>query len=177
MSFRSANNNTQEHIDVQIKVQVNKPDFQKKETAEIWSKAKDYAHERLWFGYILPGFLQANGVKTKGMTRSEMNEHIAGLWDAKAYEVNGQIFAVMDFSKEDYLLEGFDGEKPTRYDKEIQERVPVNINALATIGSNDFRWCVMQEWVPGDCFFGTYPVKSQGEIIKGKFKCVLKVKR
>ena len=73
MSFRSANNNTQEHIDVQIKVQVNKPDFQKKETAEIWSKAKDYAHERLWFGYILPGFLQANGVKTKGMTRSEMN--------------------------------------------------------------------------------------------------------
>ena len=94
---------------------------------------------------------------------------------AVQHEVRGSLTS--NFSKEDYLLEGFDGEKPTRYDKEIQERVPVNINALATIGSNDFRWCVMQEWVPGDCFFGTYPVKSQGEIIKGKFKCVLKVKR
>ena len=35
MSFRSANNNTQEHIDVQIKVQVNKQDFQK-EPLDFW---------------------------------------------------------------------------------------------------------------------------------------------
>ena len=117
------------------------------------------------------------------MSVSEMVQAIADIWEAKQYEVNGQLSVVMEFTHQDDLSEGYTGETPTKWDKETESRVPVTLNALATIGSNDFRYYVMKgdEWtsplVPEDCFFGTYPVKYKGEIQKGKFRCVLKVKK
>ena len=156
---------------------------EKQDVREIWAKAKSYAHDRLWFDYILPGLLESEGVNHRKMSVSEMVKAIAEIWDTKQYEVNGQLSVVMEFTHEDNLSKGYDGEHPTKWDASTETRVPVTLNALATIGSNDFRYFVMNgdTWisplVPDDCFFGTYPVKYKGEIQKGKFKCVLKVKK
>lgn len=155
----------------------------KAELQEIWAKAKSYAHDRLWFDYVLPGFLESQAVDHRRMSTSEMVQAIADLWEAKQYEVNGQLSVVMEFTHDDILSIGYQGECPTKWDAATQTRVPVNLNALATIGSNEFRYFVMNgdEWisplVPDDCFFGTYPVKYKGEIQKGKFRCVLKLKK
>ena len=155
----------------------------KADVREIWAKAKSYAHDRLWFDYVLPGLLENQAVDHRRMSTSEMVQAIADLWEAKQYEVNGQLSVVMEFTHEDILSNGYEGECPTKWDAATQTRVPVNLNALATIGSNDFRYFVMNgdDWisplVPEDCFFGTYPVKYKGEIQKGKFRCVLKVKK
>ena len=153
------------------------------QTKEIWAKAKSYAHDQLWFGYILPGLLQSEGISTENLPTGELCAAIADIWDTKSYEINGQVSVVMSFTHEDKLLIDYDGEKPTRYDKETTKRVPVELNALASVGSNDFRWYVMSgdEWtsplIPNNCFFGTYPVKYKGEIQKGKFRCILKQKK
>ena len=155
----------------------------KADVREIWAKAKSYAHDRLWFDYVLPGLLENQAVDHRRMSTSEMVQAIADLWEAKQYEVNGQLSVVMEFTHEDILSNGYEGECPTKRDAATQTRVPVNLNALATIDSNDFRYFVMNgddrtsPLVPDDCFFGTYPVKYKGEIQKGKFRCVLKVKK
>ena len=155
----------------------------KANVGEIWAKAKSYAHDRLWFDYVLPGLLESQAVDHHKMSTSEMVLAIADIWEAKQYEVNGQLSVVMEFTHQDNLSKEYEGECPTKWDKDTQTRVPVTLNALATIGSNDFRYFVMKgdEWisplVPDDCFFGTYPVKYKGEIQKGKFRCVLKVKK
>ena len=189
MSF-SANGTTRGPISG-VQVRITRPegnsnsnsDSNKAKASEVWGKAKAYAHDRLWFGYVLPGLLQSCDVDTRGMDVSSMIKEIGEQWDNKQYETNPQISVVMSFTHEDALLEGFDGEVPTRYDKETGQRVPVNINALATIGSNDFRWWVMTDdddhdaVVPNNVFFATYPVKYRGEVQKGQFRCILKTKK
>ena len=155
----------------------------KADVKEIWAKAKSYAHDRLWFDYVLPGLLESQAVDHRKMSTSDMVQEIADIWEAKQYEVNGQLSVVMEFTHEDDLSRGYEGKCPTKWDAATETRVPVTLNALATIGSNDFRYFVMNgdEWisplVPDNCFFGTYPVKYKGEIQKGKFRCVLKVKK
>ena len=182
-SFSSTSNTKHSECTIRIEKHSKMPGQEQNRTKEIWAKAKNAAHDTLWFGYVLPGLLQANDIDTRKMSVSEMCQKISDIWDAKSYEVNGQISVVMDFQHEDLLLRDYDGEKPTRYDKESQKRVVVELNALATIGSNDFRYWVMQgdDWsppcIPNDCFFGTYPVKYKGEIQKGKFRCVIKLKK
>ena len=156
-------------------------------TKEIWAEAKSYAHNQLWYGWCLPGLLESEGVDTKNMNITQMVNEISHIWSMKEEdEVQPQITVVMDFSHEDILDKDYEGLRPSRFDKEKNERVTVRLNALASIGSNDFRSWVMrgdEEWkdnswarspvIPGNCFFGTYPVKNRGEIIKGKFRLVL----
>ena len=167
---RDSSSNTQEHE--------NKVDKQ-----ALWAKAKSYAHDRLWFEYVLPGLLESQGINTSKMNTSDMIQHISDIWDTKQYEINGQISVIMTFTKEDNLSQGYTGEHPSKWNKDTNERETIILNALATIGSNDFRYYVMNgdEWtqplVPNDCFFGTYPLKYKGEIQKGKFRCVLKQKK
>ena len=189
MSSFSATNNTTRASKATIRIEKKTPLTEgpkasdKVNVSEIWAKAKSYAHDRLWFDYVLPGLLDSQAVDYTRMSVSEMVQAIADIWEAKQYEVNGQLSVVMEFTHQDDLSEGYTGESPTKWDKDTESRVPVTLNALATIGSNDFRYYVMKgdEWtsplVPEDCFFGTYPVKYNGEIQKGKFRCVLKVKK
>jgi hypothetical protein len=187
MSFNTSSNarsNTTIRIEKNTKsTETHAKGSDKADVREIWAKAKSYAHDRLWFDYVLPGLLESQGVDHRKMSTSEMVQAISDLWEAKQYEVNGQLSVVMEFAHEDNLSKGYEGECPTKWDKDTETRVPVTLNALATIGSNDFRYFVMKgdEWisplVPDDCFFGTYPVKYKGEIQKGKFRCVLKVKK
>lgn len=187
MSFNTSSNTARIATTIRIEKK-GKPETapkgsDKADVREIWAKAKSYAHDRLWFDYVLPGLLESQGVDNRKMSTSDMVLAIGDLWEAKQYEVNGQLSVVMEFTHEDDLSKGYDGECPTKWDAATETRVPVTLNALATIGSNDFRYFVMKgdEWisplVPDDCFFGTYPVKYKGEIQKGKFRCVLKVKK
>ena len=184
-SFTASNNtrNFKPTIRIERKETTEKVNEQQLKTKEIWAKAKSFAHDRLWFEFCLPGLLESQGVNTKGMTTSDLVSAIADVWDTKQYEIDGQVSVVMEFTHEDSLSCGYTGEHPTKWDKETETRVPVVLNALATIGSNDFRYYVMtgDEWtaplVPEDCFFGTYPVKYKGEIQKGKFRCILKQKK
>lgn len=156
---------------------------EKNDTKEIWSKAKSYAHEGLWYEYVLPMLLNAQGIDVSGMDIHSMNTAMSDIWDTKQYEINGQISSIETFTHDDNLSEGYTGESPTKYNKDTSKREPVILNALATIGSNDFRYFVMtgDEWkppcVPTNCFFGTYPVKYKGEIQKGKFRCILMQKK
>ena len=151
----------------------------------VWAKAKSYAHDRLWFGYVLPGLLENEGVDTSRMNTSQMCSAVSDIWDAKVHEVNGQLSVIMDFTREDLLLEGYKGEKPSKYNRETGERDTIELHALGTIGSNDFRYFVMEgdaersACIPRECFFGTYPIKDRvsKEIIKGKFRCVLKARK
>ena len=186
MSFNTSSNTSR--IATTIRIEKGKPETaqgrsDKTDVQEIWAKAKSYAHDRLWFDYVLPGLLEEQGQDTRKMSTSDRVQAITDLWEAKQYEVNGQLSVVMNFTHQDDLSEGYDGECPTKWDAATETRVPVTLNALATIGSNDFRYFVMKgdQWisplVPDDCFFGTYPVKYKGEIQKGKFRCVLKVKK
>tara|TARA_Y100001935_G_scaffold243932_1_gene235856 strand:- start:254 stop:823 length:570 start_codon:yes stop_codon:yes gene_type:complete len=189
MSSFSATNNTTRASKATIRIEKKSPPTEgpkasdKANVSDIWAKAKSYAHDRLWFEYVLPGLLDSQAVDYTRMSVSEMVQSIADIWEAKQYEVNGQLSVVMEFTHQDDLSDGYTGESPTKWDKDTETRVPVILNALATIGSNDFRYYVMKgdEWtaplVPEDCFFGTYPVKYKGEIQKGKFRCVLKVKK
>ena len=186
MASFSATNNTRS-FKTSIRIEkvgpTNEEKKQQNDTKEIWAKAKSYAHEGLWYEYVLPMLLNSQGVDIKGMDVHAMNVAMSDIWDTKQYEVNGQITAVETFTHEDDLSLGYTGESPTRYDKETKKREPVILNALATIGSNDFRYYVMtgDEWtppcVPKDCFFGTYPCKFKGEIQKGVFRCILKRKK
>tara|TARA_B100000575_G_C22806498_1_gene475464 strand:- start:39 stop:608 length:570 start_codon:yes stop_codon:yes gene_type:complete len=186
-SFSATNNTRTSKVSIRIEKKSvpseEKKGTDKKDVIEVWAKAKSYAHDRLWFDYVLPGLLESEGVKHNKMTVSDMVNAIADIWEAKQYEVNGQISVVMEFTHEDQLSEDYTGEHPTKWDKETDTRVKVILNALATIGSNEFRYYVMNgdEWtsplIPDNCFFGTYPVKYKGEIQKGKFRCVLKVKK
>ena len=185
MAFSTSSNNTRTVTNIRIE-RVSKPDYddEKKDAIkEIWAKAKSHAHDRLWFEYVLPGLLESQGVKTSKMGIDDMIASISDIWDTKQYEVDGQISVVMEFTHEDVLSKDYKGEHPTKYNKETGERDNVVLNALATIGSNDFRYYVMtgDQWtsprIPDDCFFGTYPVKFKGEIQKGKFRCILKRKR
>jgi hypothetical protein len=153
-------------------------------TKEIWARAKSFAHNQLWFDYVLPGLLQSEGVDTTDMMTGDLAREIGQIWETKSYETQPQIAVVMTFTHEDYLLEGYDGDMPTRYDKDTSSRIDVKLNALASIGSNEFRWWVMEgdDWsdaqvIPNECFFGTYPIKERGEIVKGKFRCIIKLKR
>ncbi|OUU29325.1 MAG: hypothetical protein CBB97_02570 [Candidatus Endolissoclinum sp. TMED37] len=187
MSFNTSSNTariaTTIRIEKKAKHETGPKGSDKTSVQEIWAKAKHYAHDRLWFDYVLPGLLEEQGVDTRKMSTSERVQAIADLWEAKQYEVNGQLSVTQTFTHEDDLSEGYEGECPTKWDAATETRVPVTLNALATIGSNDFRYYVMKgdEWtsplVPDNCFFGTYPVKYKGEIQKGKFRCVLKVKK
>ena len=189
MSFNTSSNTARIATTIRIEKKA-KPDTEtdskgsdKTDVREIWAKAKSYAHGRLWFDYVIPGLLEEQGVDTHKMSTSDMIQAIADLWDTKQYEVNGQLSVVMNFTHEDELSEGYEGECPTKWDTDTETRVPVTLNALATIGSNDFRYFIMKgdertsPLVPDDCFFGTYPVKYKGEIQKGKFRCILKVKK
>jgi hypothetical protein len=184
-SFSTSNNVRAFKTSIRIeKVEQPKKDTKEKnDTKEIWAKAKSYAHEGLWYEYVLPMLLKGQDVDIRGMDIHAMNTAMSDIWDTKQYEVNGQISVVETFTHDDNLSDGYTGECPTKYDKETGARTPVILNALATIGSNDFRYFVMSgdEWkspcVPNDCFFGTYPVKYKGEIQKGKFRCILKQKK
>ena len=188
MSFSASSNNTRAtkatiRIEKVSKDSRNDLKEQQVKTKDVWAKAKSYAHDRLWFEYILPGMLQNNGVDTRNMDVSEMISQMSDIWDTTRYEINGQVSVIMEFTHDDNLSEGYTGEHPSRWDKDTNQRIPVVLNALATIGSNDFRYYVMNgdEWtsarVPNDCFFGTYPLKYKGEIQKGKFRCILKQKK
>lgn len=184
-SFSASNSTRTFKTSIRIeKVGVDKQD--KKDTyntKEIWAKAKSYAHEGLWYEYVLPLLLNGEGVDIRNMDVHAMNQAMSDIWDTKQYEINGQVSSVGTFSHTDNLSEGYTGEAPTRYNKDTETREPVILQALATIGSNDFRYFVMNgdQWrppcVPNDCFFGTYPVKYKGEIQKGKFRCILKKKK
>ena len=138
-SFSTTSKTQHSECTIRIEKHSKMPSEEQNRTKEIWAQAKNAAHDRLWFGYVLPGLLEANDINTGKMSVSEMCEKISALWDAKSYEVNGQLSVVMDFQHEDHLLKDYDGEKPTRYDKEAQKRVVVELNALATLGPNDFR--------------------------------------
>ena len=186
MSFTSSSNSrtvTTIRIEKNTSTETIQKGSDNTDVKEIWAKAKSYAHDRLWFDYVLPGLLESQAVDHRKMSTSDMVQAIGDIWEAKEYEVNGQLSVVMEFTHQDNLSKGFDGECPTKWDKDTETRVPVTLNALATIGSNDFRYFVMKgdEWitplVPDNCFFGTYPVKYKGVIQKGKFRCVLKVKK
>ena len=187
MSFTATNNTRSTKATIRIEKKTPPTEgakaSDKADVREIWAKAKSYAHDRLWFDYVLPGLLESQAVDHQKMSVSQMVQAIADIWEAKQYEVNGQLSVVMEFTHDDNLSIGYTGESPTKWDSSTETRVPVVLNALATIGSNDFRYYVMKgdEWtsplVPEDCFFGTYPVKYKGEIQKGKFRCVLKVKK
>ena len=85
------------------------------------------------------------------------SRQLATLWEAKQYEVNGQLSVVMEFTHDDDLSKGYDGECPTKWDAATETRVPVTLNALATIGSNDFRYFVMKgdEWISPHLFLMT----------------------
>lgn len=167
-------------------VRIEKPLTQSKDvpnqTKEVWAKAKDYAHDRLWFGYVLPALLQSEGVDTRGLSISQLISEMQQIWNTKQHMTKPQISVVMTFTHDDLLLVDYEGDIPTRYCKETNTRIPVQLNALASIGSNDFRWWVMQDddehdaVIPGDVFFGTYPIKYKGEIMKGQFRCILKPK-
>ena len=52
----------------------------KADVREIWAKAKSYAHDRLWFDYVLPGLLESQAVDHRRMSTSEMVQAIADLW-------------------------------------------------------------------------------------------------
>jgi hypothetical protein len=187
MSFNTSSNTARIATTIRIekkgKSETAQKGSEKADVRETWAKAKHYAHDRLWFDFVLPGLLQDQGLDTRKMPTSDMVQAIGDLWEAKQYEVNGQLSVMMNFTHEDNLSEGYDGECPTKWDAATETRVPVTLNALATIGSNDFRYFVMNgdertsPLVPDNCFFGTYPVKYKGEIQKGKFRCVLKVKK
>jgi len=184
-SFSASANNTRITKPTIRIEKVNKTDMKETQnkTKEVWAKAKSFAHDRLWFDYVLPGFLQSNGIDTRKMDTSEMVSELSDLWDTVQYEVNGQLSVIMEFTHQDSLSDGYTGEHPSKYDADSKSRIPVVLNALATIGSNDFRYYVMtgDEWtsplIPKECFFGTYPLKYKGEIQKGKFRCVLKLKK
>jgi len=188
MSFSASSNNTRStkatiRIEKVSKDSKNDTKEQQGKTKEIWAKAKSYAHDRLWFEYILPGMLQNKGYDTRKMDVSQMITEMSDIWDTTRYEVNGQVSVIMEFTHNDNLSDGYTGEHPSKWNKDTNERESVVLNALATIGSNDFRYYVMNgdEWtsprVPDDCFFGTYPLKYKGEIQKGKFRCILKQKK
>ena len=187
MSSFAASNTTTTRTNTNIRIErVEKPkydDEQKDKTKIVWAKSKSFAHDKLWFEYVLPGLLESEGIKTHKMEIPDMLKAISDIWDAKQYEVNGQVSVVMNFTHEDALTKDYTGEHPTRWNKDTEARDRVILNALATIGSNDFRYYVMNgdEWtsprIPSDCFFGTYPVKYKGNIQKGKFRCIIKQKR
>ena len=186
MSSFAASNNTMTRTVTNIRIERHdkpKYDEEKKQNQTIWAKAKSYAHDKLWFEYVLPGLLESEDFKTKKMSIPDMLKAISDVWDSKQYEVNGQVSVVMNFTHEDSLTNGYTGEHPTKWNKDTEKRETIVLNALATIGSNEFRYYVMNgdEWtsprIPSDCFFGTYPVKYKGEIQKGKFRCVIKQKK
>ena len=148
MSFNTSSNTVRIATTIRIEKK-GKPETapkssDKADVREIWAKAKSYAHDRLWFDYVLPGLLESQGVDYRKMSTSDMVEAIGDLWEAKQYEVNGQLSVVMEFTHEDDLSKGYDGECPTKWDAATETRVPVTLNALATIGSNDFRYYVMK---------------------------------
>lgn len=185
MTFSSNNSSTKA-----IFTQKNIPDTEfktvvkdKKEKNQVWNNAKSYAHDRLWFGYILPAFLDSEGVDVRKMNTSEMVEAMGDIWDTKLYETNPSLKIYISLAYEDDLLTDYQGDKPTKYNKELKVPEPVTLHGLGTICSNDFRYWVMNgdktsdPVIPNDVFFGTWPVKKNNEIVKGQFMCVLKKKK
>jgi len=165
----------------QVRIQVphrRDPAIQK-EIETNWAKAKDYAHSSLWLGMVLPGLLQGQGIDTSEMDIDLMLEKLGELWSDQQANLSRKFSVVMNFTIEDYLMNGYDGVIPTYFDKEKMESRPIKFNAAATIGSNDFRWFIMNTGcVPDDCFFGTYPVKSKDGVIEpGAWNIVLKTKK
>ena len=159
--------------------------YSKTDKVARWAKAKQWAHDELWFNLVLPRILRDNGVRDVHlMNRKKILAEITDLWNTKSYEIGGELSAYLTVSSDDTLTDGIpENERPTRYDSESGKNIPINLNALATIGSNDFRYYVMKgdennaPLVPYDCFFGTYPVKdAQKNIIKGEWRLVMKQK-
>ena len=149
---------------------------------EVWIRANAYAYDRLWFGYILPGFLQSEGVihSNNKMSIPNMVQKMSDLWATKSkHEINPKISVVLNFAPSDNLLQEYTGEIPTKYDKNMKVRLPVKLNAIDIIKTDGFKWWVMtppegqDAIIPKNMFFAIHPVKYKCNPRLGVFSLTL----